>query len=35
VGDPLILTLCGEVDIAVTDPLRGAWIGSPSTRSTR
>jgi anti-anti-sigma regulatory factor len=25
VGDPLILTLRGEVDVAVTDPLRGAW----------
>jgi anti-sigma B factor antagonist len=25
VGDPLILTLCGEVDIAVTDPLRATW----------
>jgi anti-sigma B factor antagonist len=25
VGNPLILALCGEVDIAVTDPLRAAW----------
>jgi anti-sigma B factor antagonist len=25
VGDLLILTLRGEVDIAVTDPLRAAW----------
>jgi len=25
VGDPLILTLCGEVDIAVTEPLRATW----------